>query len=198
MNIWLWVILPFYHPCVTVIHFILKLWTVLNYHGIGEQTPVILCPKQKNWRCPTSFFITPHSKTSFWQLWVIIPFYPPCVTVIHFILKLWTVLNYHGIGEQTPVILCPKQKNWRCPTSFFITPHSKTSFWQLWVIIPFYPPCVTVIHFILKLWTVFNSHGIGEQALVILCPEKKNRRCQTELFITPHSKINVICNYLVL
>ena len=50
------------------------------------------------------------------------------------------------------------------------------------------PPRAATTHFILELITVMNSHGVGEQALAILCPKKKNWRWQTGMFITPHSQ----------
>ena len=46
-------------------------------------------------------------------------------------------------------------------------------------------PCVAVTHFILELWTVFSSHGVGEQALVLIMPKTETLEVPDKLFYNP-------------
>ena len=53
---------------------------------------------------------------------------------------------------------------------------------RLWII---FPPCVAATNFLLELRKVLNSHGIGEQALAILCPKKKNMEMADRIVYNP-------------
>ena len=127
---------PLHQPDFACHLSIYQIWVKTSFElPLGRRScPRNIIPETVTLELPDRLFYNPILRNVCPQTVGNLNCFPSCVTVTHLILELWTVLNSHGIEEQALVSLCPKQKNWRCQTSFSMTPHSKISVCRLWVI----------------------------------------------------------------
>ena len=58
-------------------------------------------------------------------------------------------------------------------------------------------PCVSVTRFILELRSVLNSHGIGEQALVMIMPKIETLEVPDRLFYNPTLEIEYLLLWVI-
>ena len=185
----LWVIWRFFPPCTTVTPLILELLTVFNSHGVREQSLAILCPKQKNWLLAIKIFIPPTlSNDCLATVGKFTIFRPLCKSNSFYFGTMNGFMFPWDRRTSTSIDYARNRTNIGA-TQAFHSPTVENEYLLLWVIWRFFPPCITVTPLILELLTVINSHGVREQAPVILCPKQKNWLMAIMIIQAPWYKI---------
>ena len=93
--------------------------------------------------------------------------------------------------------IIPETGKLQLPDSLFYNPILENVGVTLVGNLTFPHPCVLVNHFILELRAVLNSHGIGEQALVMIMPKIETLEVPDRLFYNPTLEIEYLLLWVI-